>query len=239
MDPETAEIIISQCYQQPCSEKAEAVISRPLLASPGDSAESDGCSALSEEGYGRQGGTSARSHFGSSCFVWAAGTTAVPAPCLSHVPLAHAAFAASKKFSNFHEVGTSVCIHAPVDSCAFYSLLVLTVSLGKTTSDIFTKGFLPTPRSGLFTHKQQRGTLRTLSRAQALWTAVPWWSDRLTGQEEEQTQAENLVMGAVQWTSLCGLLTTQTLGFWQSCFCVTWITPVQACCGGGDYFWFC
>lgn len=47
MDPETAEIIISQCYQQPCcSEKAEAVMSRPPLASPGDSAESDGCSAL-------------------------------------------------------------------------------------------------------------------------------------------------------------------------------------------------
>lgn len=46
MDPETAEIIISQCYQQPCcSEKAEAVMSRPPLASPGDSAESDGCAA--------------------------------------------------------------------------------------------------------------------------------------------------------------------------------------------------
>ena len=47
MDLETAEIIISQYYQWPCcSEKVEAVISRPPSASPGDSAETDSCSSL-------------------------------------------------------------------------------------------------------------------------------------------------------------------------------------------------
>lgn len=138
MDLETATIIISQYYQRPCcSETVKAVISRLPSASPGDSAETDGCSAPEGDTADRVG-PQPNYTLAVPAFVRAAGTMAVPGRGLSHVPRAHThtIFAVSKKFSNLREVGISVCTPAPMDSCALCFLSVLTLSLGKTRSHV-------------------------------------------------------------------------------------------------------
>lgn len=176
MDLETAEIIISQYYQRPCcSEKVEAVISRTPSASSGDSAETDGCSA--PEGRTADGvGPWPNYALAVPAFIWAAGTMAVPGPCSSHVLRAHAHtnFAVSKKFSNLREVGISVCIPAPRDSCAFYSLSALTISLGENRLDVVYIHRRPplAPHSGHSPTNSNGRPSGCPSEAQALRTAV-------------------------------------------------------------------
>lgn len=175
MDLETAEIIISRYYRWPCSsEKVEAVISRPPSASPGDSAETDGFSTP-EGGYSRQVGPWPNYTLAVPAFAWAAGTMAVPGPCLSHIPHAHTrTTSAVSQFSNLHEVGISVCIPPPLDSCAFSSLSVLTSSLGENWSDVlyFHQRLPLAPRSGGSPPNSNGRPSGRLSEAQVLQTAV-------------------------------------------------------------------
>lgn len=131
--------------------KTETVISRSPSASSRDWTETDGCSTP-EMGTADGVGLQPNYTLAPPVLVQATGTTAVPGPCLSHVPHAHVCttFAVPKKFSKLHEVGISVCIPAPMDSCAFYSLPVLTISLGKNKSNVLYLHWRPplTPHFG-------------------------------------------------------------------------------------------
>lgn len=202
MDLEPAEIIIFQYYLQPCcSEKAEAVISSPPAP---------------------EGGTADRvvrwpnGTLAAPASVWASGTMAVPGSCLSrfHAPTNYTTFAASKKFSNLREVGTSVCIPARMGTCS-----VLDISLGENRSDVLYFHQRPplAPCCGSSHTKQRCKILRTPEWSSKTPNSSVQWNNRSTSQVEVQIQAKILIMWAVQgswWHRL-----------WLSTELILWVQP--------------